>query len=62
MQAGWNSIQLSDAMDDMDLSEHAMMKMTDDELYCIARRKPLPRAWKKRILTEQRQSWSKKKH
>ncbi len=62
MQAGWNSIQLSDAMDDMDLSKHAMMKMTDDELYCIARGEPLPRAWEKRILTEQRQSRLKKKH
>ena len=62
MQGGWNGYQPIEAMEEMDLSRHAMMKMTDDELYCIARGEPLPRAWEKRILTEQRQSRRKKSH
>ncbi len=62
MQAGWNSLQMSDAMDDMDLSDLAMMKMTDDELYCIAREEPLPRASKIRIRSEQCKSRRDKLH
>ncbi len=54
MQAGWSSLQMSDAMDDLDLTDDVMMTMTDEELYCTARGQPLPRASKNRIRSEKR--------
>ena len=61
-QGGWTIGQPSELMEDVELTDDAMMAMTDEELYCIARGQPLPRASKTRIRSEQRKSRRDKLH
>ena len=62
MQAGWNSLQLSDAMEDVKPTDDNMLQMTDDELMRIAMGMPLPRSTMPRIRSEQRKSRRDKLH